>query len=115
MASPVEGDAQRGVEAEGESCQRSGRRMEASVSRAAYEIHAVGEVPRDMLEDFAGVSVSIDPAGTTIHALLADESELHGLLDVLSRGGFQLVDVRREAFDAWEDGSSLADSPPADL
>jgi hypothetical protein len=89
--------------------------MEASVSRAAYEIHAVGEVPRDMLEDFAGVSVSIDPAGTTIHALLADESELHGLLDVLSRGGFQLVDVRREAFDAWEDGSSLAESPPADL
>jgi hypothetical protein len=89
--------------------------MEASVSRAAYEIHAVGEVPRDMLEDFAGVSVSIDSAGTTIHALLADESELHGLLDVLSRGGFQLVDVRREAFDTWDDGAPHTESPPADL
>jgi len=105
------------VEAEGGSCQRSRRRMmEASVSRAAYEIHAAGEVPRDMLEDFAGVSVSIDPAGTTIHALLADESELHGLLDVLSRGGFQLVDVRREAFDSWEeDDTPPPESPPADL
>jgi hypothetical protein len=41
--------------------------------------------------------------------LLADESELHGLLDVLSRGGFQLVDVRREAFDTWEDGSPLTE------
>jgi hypothetical protein len=78
--------------------------MEACMSRAAYEIHAAGEVPRDMLEDFEGVSVTVDPAGTTIHALLVDESELHGLLDVLSRGGFQLVDVRREAFDSWEDG-----------
>ena len=68
-----------------------------------------------MLEDFAGVSVSIDRAGTTIHALLADESELHGLLDVLSRGGFQLVDVRREAFDAWQEGSTVGESPPADL
>jgi hypothetical protein len=79
--------------------------MEASVSRAAYEIHAAGEVPRDMLEDW-----------TTIHALLADESELHGLLDVLSRGGFQLVDVRREAFDSWEeDDTPPPESPPADL
>ena len=85
------------------------------MSRAAYEIHAAGEVPLDMLEDFAGVSVSIDPAGTTIHALLADESELHGLLDVLSRGGFQLLDVRREAFDVWEDSPSPSESPPADV
>jgi len=78
----VEGDALRGIEEEGVSCQRSRRRMEASVSRAAYEIHAAGQVPRDMLEDFAGVSVSIDPAGTTIHALLADDGVRQAYLGV---------------------------------
>ena len=84
------------------------------MSRAAYEIRAVGEVPRGMLEDFEGVTVSVDPAGTTIHAVLADEAELHGLLDALSRGGFVLVDVRREAFDDSEQTSSIEDTPPAD-
>ena len=76
------------------------------MSRAAYEIRAVGEVPRGVLEDFEGVTVSIDPAGTTIHATLADEAELHGLLDALSRGGFVLVDVRREAFDSPGEGTA---------
>ena len=84
------------------------------MSRAAYEIRATGEVPRGMLEDFEGVTVSIDPAGTTIHALLADEAELHGLLDALRRGGFLLVDVRKEPFEGWEEGSSHEETPPAD-
>ena len=84
------------------------------MSRAAYEIRAVGEVPGAMLEDFEGVTVSVDPAGTTIHAVLADEAELHGLLDALRRGGFLLVDVRREAFDDLEEGSSSEEHPPAE-
>ena len=65
-----------------------------------------------MLEDFEGVTVSVDPAGTTIHAVLADEAELHGLLDALRRGGFLLVDVHREAFDDSEDGASATEEPP---
>jgi hypothetical protein len=81
------------------------------MSRAAYEIRAVGAVPRELLEDFEGVTVAIDPAGTTIHASLADEAELSGLLDAISREGYVLVDVRREAFDDSE-GDSL--QPPAD-
>lgn len=60
------------------------------MSRAAYEIRAVGEVPRSMLEDFEGVTVSIDPAGSTIHAELVDDAALHGLLAALRRGGFSL-------------------------
>ena len=66
------------------------------MSRAAYEIRAVGEVPSQLLEDFEGVTVSIDPAGTTIHVVRADEAELQGLLEALSREGFLLIDVRRE-------------------
>ena len=84
------------------------------MSRAAYEIRAVGEVPREMLEDFEGATVSIDPAGSTIHAVLTDDAALHGLLDALRRGGFELVDVRREQEHGLEDDASLSQLPPED-
>jgi hypothetical protein len=66
------------------------------MSRAAYEIRAAGAVPAQLLDDFAGVTVTVEPVRTTIHADLADEAELHGLLDALRREGFSLVDVRRD-------------------
>jgi hypothetical protein len=66
------------------------------MSRSAYEIRAVGEVPSEMLDDFEGATVSVDPGGFTIHVVLGDDAELHGLLAALSRKGFALVDVRRE-------------------
>lgn len=66
------------------------------MSRAAYEIRAVGEVPRRVLEDFERVTLTTDPAGSTIHVDLADEAELHGVLDALRREGFVLAEVRRE-------------------
>ncbi len=84
------------------------------MSRAAYEIRAVGEVPRSMLEDFEGVTVSINPAGSTIHAMLADEAELHGLLSALSRAGFVLVDVIREPIDDSGEEATPHVPPPAD-
>ena len=71
------------------------------MSKAAYEIRAVGEVPPRVLEDFPGVTVSIDVAGSTIRADLTDDAELHGVLDALRRAGFTLVDVRRET--AYDD------------
>ena len=74
------------------------------MSRAAYEIRTVGEVPPRVLEDFPGVTVSLDIAGSTIRAELMDESELHGVLNALRRGGFALVDVRRET--AYDDVAS---------
>lgn len=86
--------------------------------RAAYEIHAIGNVPVDMLEDFAGITVIHQPVGSTIHADLADEAELHGILDALRRGGFELIDVRREPqFDRSEQtrpDPSPVDEPRAD-
>ena len=71
------------------------------MSRAAYEIRAVGKVPPRVLEDFPGVTVRIDIVGSVIRADLTDEAELHGVLDALRRGGFTLVDVRRET--AYDD------------
>lgn len=66
------------------------------MSRAAYEIRAIGEVPAHLLEDFEGVTVTIDVAGSTIRADLADEAELHGVLDALRREGYLLIEVRRD-------------------
>jgi hypothetical protein len=42
--------------------------------------------------------VYTDPAGATLRAELADQAELHGLLDALRRDGVVLVDVRRDEF-----------------
>jgi len=66
------------------------------MSRVAYEIRVVGEVPPRLLEDFDTITVSADPAGATVRADLADQAELHGLLDALRRDGLVLVDVRRD-------------------
>jgi hypothetical protein len=65
------------------------------MARAAYEIRAVGAVPTRLLEDFPGVTVTMDVMGSLIRAELADEAELHGLLAALRREGFPLVDVRK--------------------
>ena len=66
------------------------------MARAAYEIRVVGEVAARVLEDFDGVTMQADPASTTMHAVLTDEAELHGLLDALRREGLVLLDVRKE-------------------
>jgi hypothetical protein len=84
------------------------------MSRAAYEIRAAGEVPRSMLDDFEGVTVSVDPAGSTIHAVLVDDAALHGLLAALRRGGFELVDVRREQDLDMDEDTTLSQVPPED-
>jgi hypothetical protein len=69
------------------------------MTKAAYEIRAVGAVPSRLLEDFPGVTVTMDVMGNLIRAELADEAELHGVLAALSREGFSLVDVRKEPDD----------------
>ena len=88
------------------------------MTRAAYEIHVVGQVPARLLEDFERVTVAPDLAGATLRADLADQAELHGLLDALRRDGLTLVDVRREqpyelpaGEDSTDDGPAAPDPP----
>jgi hypothetical protein len=66
------------------------------MSRVAYQIRVVGEVPDAFFEDFNRVTVAVDQVGTTLRADLTDQAELHGLLDALRRDGLVLVEVRRE-------------------
>jgi hypothetical protein len=67
-----------------------------SMSRATYEIRVDGVVSQRLLDDFDGVTIVADPAGTTMLADFADGAELHGFLGALRRAGLVLVDVRRE-------------------
>lgn len=69
------------------------------MTRAAYEIRAVGSVPATLLDDFVRVTVTHVPAGSTIVTDLADEAELQGVLDALRRGGYDLLDVHRQSGD----------------
>jgi hypothetical protein len=66
------------------------------MSKVAYQIRVLGDVPARLVEDFEKVTVESDELGATLRADLADQSELHGLLDALRREGLLLVDVRRE-------------------
>jgi hypothetical protein len=114
MASPVVGDAREAARAQGEGVSILSPNRDFSMSKAAYEIRALGSVPAGMLDDFEGVTVVNDPAGSTIHVHLADEAELHGLLDALRRGGFLLVDVRRDPIYDLGEESSAYEIPPED-
>ena len=66
------------------------------MTKAAYEIRVLGEIPPRVLDDFDRVTVSVDPMETTVHVELVDEAELQGILDAIRRAGLVLVDVRRE-------------------
>ena len=65
------------------------------MSKAAYEIRVLGEIPPQVLDDFDRVTVAVDPMETAVHAELVDEAELQGILDAIRRSGLVLVDVRR--------------------
>jgi len=66
------------------------------MSKAAYEIRVLGEIPPGVLDDFDRVTVSIDPIETAVRADLVDEAELQGILDAIRRCDLVLVEVRRE-------------------
>ena len=83
------------------------------MSRVAYRIRVAGAVPPRFFEDFSRVRVADDEGGSTLHADLADMSELHGLLDALRRDGLVLVEVRRERAPEQEDETRVESSREA--
>jgi hypothetical protein len=64
--------------------------------RVVYQIRVAGAVPNRLLEDFSGVAIADDPVGTMLHADVADQAELSGLLAALRRAGIVLLEVHRE-------------------
>ena len=85
------------------------------MSRAVYEIRVSGMVSSRITDDFDLVTMSVDPVGTTMRAVVMDEAELHGILDALRRDGLVLIDVRRElAYDASDPPHPAADPDSGD-
>lgn len=67
------------------------------MSKATYKILVEGAVPRYLVGDFEGATVQVESRVSTIHLSRADDARLHGLLAALSRGGFTLIELRRES------------------
>jgi hypothetical protein len=69
-----------------------------------YEIRVAGTLPPEALLDFEQLSASVEPVGTVVHGVLADQAALYGLLSRLETLGAQVLEIRRLH------GESAADS-----
>ncbi|HYI20383.1 MAG TPA: hypothetical protein VD836_16820 [Solirubrobacteraceae bacterium] len=65
------------------------------MSMDQYEIRVRGRVTPALLARFEGLEGSVEPVETRIHGPLADQAALHGVLNLVSALGLELVEVRR--------------------
>ncbi|HET9139336.1 hypothetical protein [Actinophytocola sp.] len=78
--------------------------------RSNYELRVSGRLSERAtcaVGEFAGLTVRPGPAETTIHAVVIDEAQLHGLLALLESHGLRICSMRRV------DGAGEAGSGPA--
>ncbi len=48
-----------------------------------------------LLARFDGLDSSVEPVETVLHGPVADQAALHGVIDLVSQLGLELVEVRR--------------------
>ena len=60
-----------------------------------FEIHVRGELPPEVLEELADLTVYHEPAVTVLTGELPDQSALFGVLARLQDLGLELIEVRR--------------------
>jgi hypothetical protein len=65
------------------------------MGKSTYEIRVAGTVPLDLLENIRQIQ-TVEPAGTILHAVQADDAALWGLIDALRGAGIDLIEIRRE-------------------
>ena len=63
----------------------------------SYEITVRGEIPEVELIEFENLSAFIQPAGTILRGMVANQAALQGILQRLHGLGLELTDVRRIA------------------
>jgi hypothetical protein len=68
--------------------------IEALMGKSTYEIRIAGAVPLDLLENFRQI-LTVEPAGTILHAEQLDDAALWGLIDALRDAGIDLIEIRR--------------------
>lgn len=78
------------------------------MAERVYEIHVRGEIPKETLAEFEGVTTFLEPAETVISGIVADQAALQGVLTRIQALGLELVEVRR-----LPGTDSTPPSPPA--
>jgi malate/lactate dehydrogenase len=64
-----------------------------------YEIRVRGRVGETIASSFKGLEVEVRPVETVLHGEVADQEELHRLIDRVQALGLELVEVRRVVAD----------------
>ena len=59
------------------------------------EIRIRGRVSAALLDGFEGMASDLEPVETGLHGPVRDQSELHGLIDLIQALGLELIEVRR--------------------
>jgi hypothetical protein len=66
-----------------------------TTGESTYEIRLRGRISDAALASFERMRVDLAPAETVMHGPVADQAELHGLLELIQALGLELVEVRR--------------------
>ncbi len=64
---------------------------------ASYEIRIKGKVGRSLLASFENMDSTIRPAETVLRGPVADQAQLHGLLERIQLLGLELIEIRQVA------------------
>src|SRR5687768_3262871 len=60
-----------------------------------YEIRVRGRVTPALLARFEGLEATVEPVETKLHGPVADQAALHGMINLVSALGLELVEVRK--------------------
>jgi hypothetical protein len=60
-----------------------------------YEITVHGRIGPALVEAFDGLTVTVADGRTVLSGRIADQSALHGVLELVESLGLELLDVRR--------------------
>jgi hypothetical protein len=75
---------------------------------ASYKIRIRGKVGNSVLSSFDDMKAAIRPAETVLRGQIADQAQLHGLLERIQLLGLELIEVRQmpgdEATEPSRDG-----------
>jgi hypothetical protein len=62
---------------------------------ASYEIRIRGKVGDSLLATFGDMHAAIRPAETVLRGPVADQAQLHGLLERIQLLGLELIEIRQ--------------------
>jgi hypothetical protein len=70
---------------------------------SSYEIRIRGRVGDSLLASFEDMDAAVRPAETVLRGPVADQAQLHGLLERIQLLGLELIEIRQVAGDPPRD------------